>query len=575
MANVALNTQKDFVEYLEQVDTLVKKANLDNKSKANLIASIKERELLVPVVGGFSAGKSSALNAFLGEDILSVAIAPETALATELRYTDGKSYAEGVKDNDSVEKFAISELDSLKDRAGEFKYVKLYLNNPKLQQIAPLILVDMPGFDAPLELHNKAIMEYLARGIYFVILESAESGTIAMSIKKHIDNLKTLGRDFSFCLSKVDLVEPSTLQSIKDKIATTLQAEFDYDKDIALLGEDENRSKAFQEVIEQIDAESVFENLYLDTLQFDFVDTKGSLQTKIAGFKATKDEADSAIKELGNAIESIARAKENLEDNSFDTDSAVESTLNAVDRALKGDKESLANVAVKDQKAFANQIAEIIRGTLLGEFARKGRDQRETIAAAYKAELRELNISSDFSLDSSWVNGVIDNISTTLEKISIGSFYDYGETIKKFGGAFVGVAAILSKLQNLLSKIPVLGQISRVLPIVITFVPQIVSALSGFFGGKRVDADELIAEISPKIRNELKPEIENAYKEQIEATIEATYTILEAKFAEKQEEISKAQSEKENLSAQLDGEIQNLGEISANLDSLASKYLYK
>ena len=575
MVNVALNTQKDFVEYLEQVDTLVKKANLDNKSKANLIASIKERELLVPVVGGFSTGKSSALNAFLGEDILSVAIAPETALATELRYTDDKSYAEGVKDNDSVEKFAISELDSLKDRAGEFKYVKLYLNNPKLQQIAPLILVDMPGFDAPLELHNKAIMEYLARGIYFIILESAESGTIAMSIKKHIDNLKTLGRDFSFCLSKVDLVEPSTLQSIKDKIATTLQAEFDYDKDIALLGEDENRSKVLQTIIEQIDAESVFENLYLDTLQFDFVDTKGSLQTKINALKSTKDEADEAIKELGNAIESIARAKENLEDNSFDTDSAVESTLNAVDRALIGDKESLANVAVKDQKAFANQVAEIIRGTLLGEFARKGRDQRETIATAYKAELRELNISSDFSLDSSWVNGVIDNISTTFEKISIGSFYDYGETIKKFGGAFVGVAAILSKLQNLLSKIPVLGQISRVLPTVITFVPQIVSALSGFFGGKKVDADELIAEISPKIRNELKPEIENAYKEQIEATIEATYTILQAKFAEKQEEISKAQSEKENLSAQLDGEIQNLGEISANLDSLASKYLYK
>lgn len=575
MVNVALNTQKDFVEYLEQVDTLVKKANLDNKSKANLIASIKERELLVPVVGGFSAGKSSALNAFLGEDILSVAIAPETALATELRYTDGESYAEGVKDNDSVEKFAISELDSLKDRAGEFKYVKLYLNNPKLQQIAPLILVDMPGFDAPLELHNKAIMEYLARGIYFIILESAESGTIAMSIKKHIDNLKTLGRDFSFCLSKVDLVEPSTLQSIKDKIATTLQAEFEYDKDIALLGEDENRSKAFQEVIEQIDTESVFENLYLDTLQFDFVDTKGSLQTKINALKSTKDGADEAIKELSNAIESIARAKENLEDNSFDTDSAVESTLNAVDRALIGDKESLANVAVKDQKAFANQVAEIIRGTLLGEFARKGRDQRETIAAAYKAELRELNISSDFSLDSSWVNDVIDNISNTFEKISIGSFYDYGETIKKFGGAFVGVAAILSELQNLLSKIPVLGQISRVLPTVITFVPQIVSALSGFFGGKRVDADELIAEISPKIRNELKPEIENAYKEQIEATIEATYTILEAKFAEKQEEISKAQSVKENLSAQLDGEIQNLGEISANLDSLASKYLYK
>lgn len=83
-----LQTQQNFVDYLGQLDSLAKKARL-GKDKASLIASIKDRELLVPVVGGFSAGKSTALNAFLGEDILSVAITPETALATELRYIDG------------------------------------------------------------------------------------------------------------------------------------------------------------------------------------------------------------------------------------------------------------------------------------------------------------------------------------------------------------------------------------------------------------------------------------------------------------------------------------------------------
>ena len=90
MAKTMLNSQKNFVEYLEQVNALVKEAGLD-KSKDTLIKLVKEQELLVPVVGGFSAGKSTAINAFLGEDILSVAITPETALATELRYTDGQA----------------------------------------------------------------------------------------------------------------------------------------------------------------------------------------------------------------------------------------------------------------------------------------------------------------------------------------------------------------------------------------------------------------------------------------------------------------------------------------------------
>lgn len=568
MANVALNTQKRFVEYLEQVDTLVKKAKLD-KSKAKLIASIKERELLVPVVGGFSAGKSTALNAFLGEDILSVAITPETALATELRYTEGQAYAQGVRENGENQKLSLDEFATLKERASEFAYVRLYLNNTKLKDIEPLILVDMPGFDAPLELHNKAIMEYLARGIYFIILESAESGTIAMSIKKHIDNLKTLGRDFSFCLSKVDL-RPNEINEIKQHIAQILEVEFDYDKPITLLGKNVN-SGVLEELIAQVNVEQIFENLYKDELKMDFIDTKGSLQTKIAGFKATKNEADSAVKELSNAMNAIAKTKENLANKSFDTDSAVESTLNAVDRALIGDKESLANAVVRDQKSFANTIAEIIRGTLLGEFTRKGKEQRERIITAYKAELSELNMSSTFSLNSSWVNGVIDNISTMLERISV-SFYDYGETIKKFGKVFVNVAKIL---QNLLSKIVIFPWLKVVLPIVISVADKLVDIVASLLGGKKVDADRLIAEISPKIRDSLKPEINKAYKEQIEATIEAIYTILQAKFEEKQEEIKKAQSEKENLSAQLDSEIQNLSEISASLDSLATKYLYK
>ena len=65
MANAMLNSQRNFVEYLEQVNALVKKAEID-KSKDTLIKLIKEQELLVPVVGGFSAGKSTAINAFFG-----------------------------------------------------------------------------------------------------------------------------------------------------------------------------------------------------------------------------------------------------------------------------------------------------------------------------------------------------------------------------------------------------------------------------------------------------------------------------------------------------------------------------
>lgn len=563
-----LQTQQNFVDYLGQLDSLAQKARLD-KDKSKLIASLKERELLIPVVGGFSAGKSSALNDFLGENILSVAITPETALATELRWTAGESYAEGVKDNDSVEKIAIASLDSLKTRASEFKYLRLYLNNQKLKDIEPLILVDMPGFDAPLELHNKAIMEYLQRGIYFIILESAESGTIAMSIKKHIDSLQALGRDFSFCLSKVDL-QPN-IDEVKGCIANDLEAEFSYDKGITLLGKNLSRGEALQKIIEQINAEQLFDKLYRDELKMDFIDTKSSLTTKISSLKATKEEADEAIKELDNAIKKIERTRENLEQAHFDVQSEVNSSLNAIDRALIADKDALAEVVVKDKDTFANKIAETIRGTLLNEFIRKGKEQRESLINKYKLELNELNLPSNFKLDSQWVNDLTDSIAHILKNVSINT-YDYGEWIEKYGRAFISVAEIL---KNLISKIIIFPWLKIAISIVISAAKGLVGVLAKLFGGAKVNADDMMAKILPEIRKNLEPEISKSYKEQIEAVREAIALMLKAKFEEKQGEIQKAQAQKVEIAKSAESEIGNLNAIGTELDSLATKYLYK
>ena len=565
-----LQTQQNFVDYLGQLDSLAQKARLD-KDKSKLIASIKERELLIPVVGGFSAGKSSALNDFLGEDILSVAITPETALATELRWTNGESYAEGVKDNDSVEKIAISNLDSLKTRASEFKYLRLYLNNPKLKDIEPLILVDMPGFDAPLELHNKAIMEYLQRGIYFIILESAESGTIAMSIKKHIDSLQTLERDFSFCLSKVDL-QPN-IDEVKGYIADDLEAEFSYDKGITLLGKNSNRGEALQTIITQINAEQLFDKLYRDELKMDFIDTKSSLTTKISSLKATKEEADNAVKELDNAIKKIERTKENLEQKSFDVQGAVDSSLNAINRALIADKEALAKV-VKDKDTFTNQIAETIRGTLLNEFIRKGKEQRESLINTYKLELNELNLPSNFKLDSQWVNDLTDSIALTLQNVSINT-HSIGESIKQWGQKAID---LIDSLQKFLSKLVVFPWLNGILSSASSLLEKVIDFGSGIvsmFGGKKVDADEIMAQILPTIRKELEPEISKSYKEQIQAVREAIALMLKAKFEEKQNEIQKAQAQKTEIAQSAESEIGNLNAISNELDSLASKYIFK
>lgn len=555
-----LNSQKNFVEYLEQVNALVKKAEID-KSKDTLIKLVKEQELLVPVVGGFSAGKSTAINAFLGEDILSVAITPETALATELRYTDGQAYAQGVKENGQIEELSLNEFVKLKERAEDFAYAKVFLNNEKLKSIEPLILVDMPGFDAPVEAHNKAIMEYLARGAYFVILESASSGTLAMSIKRHIENLQTLGRSFSFALTKCDLKPKSELDEIKTSIADELKDSFDYDKSVFLL----DLKGGLDKVIKDTNSEQIFENLYKDELKFDFKDTKSSLQTKISALKANKNEALEAVKELEKAVEKINSTQENLNtDTNECAQNAAIATINVVAESLRLKASEIANAALNGEEAMNSVVSEIVQNVLLKEFNARAKTQRERLINTFKGQISDLNLDS-LNIDATWVNDISKSINNALMGISTkpkdNLITEYGDKVVKI---------LIVSLGKLLSKLPVPLQLKPIIVGLTTFLPTII----GFFKGKTIDEKALGVEVVSKIKESLQDEVLNAFKNNFEAIQKFIAHSFKAKFEEKQAEINAAQEQKAQILGELDDKIQALNGVSGELDSLANKYLY-
>ena len=560
MAKTMLNSQRNFVEYLEQVNALVKKAELD-KSKDTLIKLVKEQELLVPVVGGFSAGKSTAINAFLGEDILSVAITPETALATELRYTDGQAYAQGIKENGQIEELSLDEFAKLKERAEDFAYAKVFLNNEKLKSIEPLILVDMPGFDAPVEAHNKAIMEYLARGAYFVILESASSGTLAMSIKRHIENLQTLGRSFSFALTKCDLKPKSELDEIKTSIADELKDSFDYDKSVFLL----DLKGGLDKVIKDTNSEQIFENLYKDELKFDFKDTKSSLQTKISALKANKNEALEAVKELERAVEKINSTQENLNtDTNECAQNAAIATINVVAESLRLKASEIANAALNGEEAMNSVVSEIVQNVLLKEFSARAKTQRERLINTFKGQISDLNLDS-LNIDATWVNDISKSINNALMGIST---KPKDNLITEYGDKAVKI--LIVSLGKLLSKLPVPLQLKPIIKGLTMLLPTII----GFFKGKTIDEKALGVEVVSKIKESLQDEVLNAFKDNFEVIQEFIAHSFKAKFEEKQAEINAAQEQKAQILGELDNKIQALNGVSGELDSLANKYLY-
>ena len=222
-----MNSKKQFLDYIGKVKNIISPLEISDNKLSEIQGNITDAELIVPVVGGFSAGKSTLLNSFLGNEILPTAVTPETALATELRYSDS-NYIEAVTASGTVEHHQLADFARLKDNAQNFKNLRVYLNNENLKAIQPLVLVDMPGFDAPIENHNQAILNYLERGVFFVFLTSIEDGNITLSMKREIDNLQQIGKGFAFCISKTNLRAPDDVKAVQQKIAEQLEDDFDY-----------------------------------------------------------------------------------------------------------------------------------------------------------------------------------------------------------------------------------------------------------------------------------------------------------------------------------------------------------
>ncbi|WP_259456709.1 dynamin family protein [Helicobacter pylori] len=104
-----LRTQTNFVEFLEQVLEVLKEVEIDKTECSTLLASVQKQQLVIPVVGNFSAGKSTLLNRFLEKSVLPTGITPETSLATELHYSANERIEAFSNNDEKTESFELNE----------------------------------------------------------------------------------------------------------------------------------------------------------------------------------------------------------------------------------------------------------------------------------------------------------------------------------------------------------------------------------------------------------------------------------------------------------------------------------
>lgn len=202
----------EYKEKFEKLKEIQERYGIDSSETVSIMESMNSYRVNTPVVGNFSTGKSSMINAIIGKPLLSVEITPETAVPTEIYYGDNKVYQ---YDKNAVVERKIDELPLKGLTVQTTDLVKIEYDNEFLKEIKTVNIVDLPGFDTSFELHNRAIDQYLPNSLAYLLVVSSDEPVLKESISDFLKELKVYNMPVYVVITKSNRLEEDELDECK------------------------------------------------------------------------------------------------------------------------------------------------------------------------------------------------------------------------------------------------------------------------------------------------------------------------------------------------------------------------
>ena len=569
----SLKTKEQYTNIVDEIIKIASNVECPIEKAETLKKTIKDYELLIPVVGEFSAGKSTFLNSFIGRKVLSVAVTPETAVATELRYSTDE-YAEVIIDKgESFDCKRISIEDAAKVEK-DWRCVRLYLNSENLKKIEPLVMVDMPGFDSPRDDHNRAIASYLNRGVHYVVLTSVESGTVTASMKRQIQDIQNMGRSCSFFVSKANLRSEEDVQCIVDEIRNQVEDILGETVEVKSLGKD--AGVELGKLLASIDPDSLFALVFKDAL-LQLIDEQSSMvATKIAALKNDREKNKEAIREMEEAKEKLERKRDRLiaEARSNRYEEETDSITSSVGAAISGEIDRLVDMVMNgaNGETISQEINSIVRSAVIPAVNNVSKGITEKISVNFQMELQ--SYQQTFSLfDNPEIvqkMGLAASQLGDMAKVAVNGISGLAKTAAKKVGAQAAYKSVVGAIGIATSFV------NPLIEIAILFLPEILGFIFGSMSKSQQEQEQRekvrsqIMNAIPKIKRELRAKIEPELQKQSELAIEAISEQFNGNIEEMAENIRKANDELEN-NADVIEKMQSLEKAKADLARLKAQ----
>ena len=420
---------------MESLNRIIEIAeSLEQKSIAERLRAIDERtqnpsaQLILPLIGEFSAGKTSLINALTDSKVLEIASRPTTATLYQIFFgsTENKAVAL-TAEGEEVE----LQLDALKnDELLKYPTVNLFDTSTKVPK--DIIFVDTPGLSSPDPKHREVLISILPR-VDAILLTVDANQPITRSLLAFVKEMRLAEKPIYLILNKTDTKSTGELQDLKAGIARDIDLPID---SVVCTSASTGGVSELQQLLTKIQGQKTQIIAKVDALH-----TK-ELIGELRAFIAEVLRSSSSPKELKEAVRAqecelerlqsnirqlMERVEEKLSDKIDETQSTLRTQLWTSLNGILSKKGISYNEAIKAEVINVKTI-------LLQNFTR----QVATTIREVNASSRDIRVQlpSAETIDLSQLGEQIDNI--PMEDFdSVGHGWD-----KAIGWATVGLASV-------------------------------------------------------------------------------------------------------------------------------------
>ena len=329
--------------------------SLEQKSIAERLRAIEERaqnpsaQLILPLIGEFSAGKTSLINALTDSKVLEIASLPTTATLYQIIF--------GAPENKAVALTAEGEevelqLDALKnDELKKYPTVTLFDTSTKVPK--DIIFVDTPGLSSPDPKHREVLTSILPQ-VDAILLTVDANQAVTRSLIDFVKSMRLAEKPIYLILNKIDTKSSSELQDLKRGIARDVDLPID---SLVCASAYANNISELQQLLTKIQAEKTQIIAKVDALR-----TK-ELIGELRSFIAEVLRSSSSPKELKEAVRAQERELERLQNN--------------IRQLMERVEEKLSDKVDETQSTLRTQLWSSLNGIL----SKKGISYNEEIKA--------------------------------------------------------------------------------------------------------------------------------------------------------------------------------------------------